>query len=79
MRKIFERLKFSWLVYQRQTPFWVNGNCDYLAVEHYNPLTDKVSYRLGRFGSCSLGPYPTMDRPTFLSYGERPGWSDRRF
>ncbi len=74
---LLERLKFWWLVHQHQAPFWVSDNSEHLVVDSYNFFTDKVVCRQGfRTGSRSD---VTMSRQIFLSYGLRPGWTDKKF
>lgn len=76
MRQFFARLKF-WLQVQSGTaPFWIRrktGHC--VAVQSYNPFTDMVSIREGRFGTYDFGaPYPQIEREGYLAFKKRDGW-----
>lgn len=52
----------------RERPFLRNRRTgEHFAVESYNPLTDRVTYRFGRHGTSPLGPYPTMSRGAYLA------------
>lgn len=64
---MIQRLKF-WL--RRRREFW----CQHYAFQSYNPFTDRVTFRFGRFGK--VDEIDTMMRYRWLDIGTYPEWRD---
>ncbi len=69
--EIGDRIRFWRRVLARRDTFLTNDTGDHVSIDSYNPITDRVTYRVGKFGYYELGFGMTMDRREFLAHGAK--------